>query len=62
MRFAKLENNIIVAFFTSYFDDVQLCDEVGNLVNKVPRVNFNNHTAHKPDEKIFLKYRASEKR
>ncbi|KAF2163477.1 hypothetical protein M409DRAFT_26089 [Zasmidium cellare ATCC 36951] len=61
MRFAKLENNIIVAFFTSYFDEVQLCDQVGNVVDRVPRVNFNNHTAHQTDTKIYLKYRAGEK-
>lgn len=61
MRFAKLENNIIVAFFMAYFDQVELCDEVGNHKDKVPKVNFNNHTAHKPDEKVYLKYRASEK-
>lgn len=61
MRFAKLENNLIVAMFLAYFDDVQLTDAAGEVLPKVPTVNYNNLTARKPDEKLFLKYRASEK-
>ena len=58
MRFAKLENNLIVAFFAAYFDEVQVSDKEGNTITKVPSVNRNNHSARKPDEHIYLKYRA----
>lgn len=57
MRFAKLEMNIILAFFLAYFDDIELCDERGNRTSKLPAVDRNRHTAHKPDEQIYLKYK-----
>ncbi|EME43026.1 hypothetical protein DOTSEDRAFT_72428 [Dothistroma septosporum NZE10] len=56
MRFAKLENNLIVAMFLAYFDDVQLLDGNKRPMAKVPKCNWNNHTARKPDVKIQLKY------
>lgn len=56
MRFAKLEINLIVAFFVAYFDNIQLCDERGNPTSKLPAVDRNRHTAHLPDERIYLKY------
>ena len=57
MRFAKLEINIIVAFFLAYFDEITLSDEQGRPTDKIPPVNRNRHTAHKPDEHIYLKYK-----
>lgn len=57
MRFAKLENNLIVSFFVAYFEQVQLADQQGNLAKKIPAVDRNKHTAHKPNEQIFLKFR-----
>ena len=57
MRFAKLEINLIVAFFLAYFSDIQLSDKQGNITNKIPPVNRNRHTAHKPDENIYIKYK-----
>ena len=59
MRFAKLENNLIVAFFLGYFDDIKLADAAGRETSRIPPTNRNRYTAHKPDEKIFLKYKAS---
>ena len=56
MRFAKLENNLIVAFFLAYFDNIQLSDGQGNITTRIPSVNRNRHSAHKPDENIYLKY------
>ena len=56
MRFAKLEMNIIVAFFLAYFKDIELCDEQGKPTSQLPAVDRNRHTAHKPDETVFLKY------
>lgn len=58
MRFAKLENNLIVAFFVAYFSDVKLADAKGHETTRVPPNNRNYHTAHKPAEKIFLKFKA----
>ena len=57
MRFAKLEINIIVAFFLAYFDELRLSDEQGRPTNNIPPKNRNRHTAHKPDEDVYLKYR-----
>ena len=57
MRFAKLEINLIVAFFLAYFDEIQLCDEKGNSTSKIPAVNRNSTTATRPDERVFLGYK-----
>ena len=56
MRFAKLENNFIVAFFLAYFDEIRLADAEGETITPVPLTDKNNHTALKPKEKIFLRY------
>lgn len=57
MRFAKLENSVIVAFFLAYFDEIRLTDARGKPVARVPDCNINNHSSHKPDEQILLKYK-----
>jgi len=59
MRFAKLENNLIVAFFLAYFDDLKLANAKGNETTRVPPTNRNNHTARKPDEKVYIKYKVA---
>ncbi|KAK5120820.1 hypothetical protein LTR85_005887 [Meristemomyces frigidus] len=59
MRFAKLENNLIVAFFLAYFDEIKLSDAKGNETTRIPPTNRNRHSAHKPDEKIYLKYKVA---
>jgi hypothetical protein len=41
-QFAKLEHNIITAFFIAMFD-YELTDKVGNLVSETPPVDFNGH-------------------
>ncbi|KAI5365207.1 Putative cytochrome P450 [Septoria linicola] len=56
VRFAKLENNMIVAFFLAYFDNIQLADKFGNLKAETSPVDRNGHTAHKPHEPMYLKY------
>jgi hypothetical protein len=57
MRFAKLENSIIVAFFLAYFDDIKLLDSNKRETNRPPPSNFNNHSARKPVDKIYLQYK-----
>ena len=57
MRFAKLEINIIVAFFLAYFDELQPADKDGNPREKLPPTDLNRHTAHKPEEHVYLKYK-----
>jgi sterol 14-demethylase len=56
MRFAKLEVNVIVAFFLAYFEDIEVTDKNGKTTTKLPAVNRNKHTASRPDERIYLKY------
>jgi len=56
MRFAKLENNIIIAFFIAMFE-ISLCDKKGNPVSEPPPTNFNKPSAAKPDPTAYIKYR-----
>jgi cytochrome P450 len=55
MRFAKLEQNIILAFFLATFD-FELADKDGNRVEGVPKTDFNALSATKPKDKIYVKY------
>jgi sterol 14-demethylase len=54
MRFAKLENNVIAAFFLAYFDKFSLEDAAGRPLTRVPDADRNNHSASKPKQKLFL--------
>ncbi|KAG9236781.1 cytochrome P450 [Amylocarpus encephaloides] len=56
MRFAKFEQNIITAFFLATFD-YELTDKSGTPVPKTPPVDFNGHSAQKPSQRVFLKYK-----
>lgn len=56
MRFAKMENNIIVAFFLAYFDNLRVVDRSGNQVDRIPAADKNRTTSHKPKERVFIKY------
>lgn len=47
MRFAKLENNLITAYFVASFD-FHLEDKSGKKLDVAPMVDFNGHSAHKP--------------
>ena len=55
MRFAKLEQNIILAFFLAMFD-FELTDKVGNPVKETPPVDFNAPSAVKANPRVYLKY------
>jgi sterol 14-demethylase len=57
MRFAKLEQNIITAYFLTMFD-FELCDTEGNKIEKLPDhwENHNNWQASKPDQPVRLRY------
>lgn len=59
MRFAKIENNVIVAFFLAYFDDFSVVGRNGEAVDDLPPTDRNRSTAHKPRERVFLKYTTS---
>jgi hypothetical protein len=54
MRFAKLEQNIITAYFIASFD-FSLQDKSGNKMTVAPQIDFNRHSAHKPKNQQFLK-------
>jgi sterol 14-demethylase len=57
MRFAKLENNIIAAFFIAYFENFSLEDAAGRKLDRVPDANRNDHSASKPSKPMFLNLR-----
>lgn len=56
MRFAKLENTLIVAFFLAYFD-FELTDKHGDAMKETSSVNRNEHTASKPRDPMYLQYK-----
>lgn len=47
MRFAKLEQNLITAYFIASFD-FELEDKQGHKMSAVAPMDFNRHSAHKP--------------
>ena len=54
MRFAKLEQNIITAYFLAAFD-FHLEDQAGNKLTTAPKVDLNGHSAHKPKVRQYLR-------
>jgi hypothetical protein len=60
MRFAKLEMNLIAAYFLAAFD-FQLQDKHGKRLEKAPPIDFNGHSAHKPPNRPHLKVFPREK-
>jgi len=56
MRFAKLEQFMITAYFLANFD-FELCDRLGKPVSGVPASDANAHSALKPKERPFIKYK-----
>jgi hypothetical protein len=55
MRFAKLEQNLITAYFLATFN-CDLTDKNGTPLAQAPTVNFNNYSASKPESRPHLKY------
>lgn len=60
MRFAKLENNLITAYFLASFD-FHLQDKNGNNLSQVPTIDVNGASAHKPKNPLLLKVSPREK-
>jgi cytochrome P450 len=60
MRFAKLEQNIITAYFIASFD-FHLSDKNGTRMHEAPMVDFNRHSAHKPKDPPYLKVTPKDK-
>ncbi|KAI8938157.1 hypothetical protein NX059_005823 [Plenodomus lindquistii] len=54
MRFAKLEQNMITAYFIASFDFV-LQDKHGKALTSPPRIDNNGYSAHKPKDPPFLR-------
>ena len=54
MRFAKLEQNLITAYFIASFD-FDLEDKRGNKMSDVVVMDFNRHSAHKPQKSHMLR-------
>lgn len=59
-RFARLESNIITAFFLAYFD-FEYSDPEGNTEGvRPPPMNLNAHSAQRPNVPCCLKYKRRE--
>ena len=54
-QFAKLEQNIVAAFFLTMFD-FQLSDSKGNPLDSPPKLDKNAYSSWKPETPVFLKY------
>ena len=59
MRLAKLEQNIIAAYFLSMFD-FELCDVEGSKIQKLPDQweNHNNWVSSKPHKPVKFRYQS----
>ena len=55
MQFAKLEMYMMLATFLATYD-FKLCDKNGAELTEVPEVDLNKHSAHKPKQKVYIKY------
>ncbi|KAL6710615.1 hypothetical protein ACN47E_008663 [Coniothyrium glycines] len=60
MRFAKLEQNIITAYFIASFD-FKLEDKACRPLSVAPLIDINRHSAHKPKNLQFLRVVSKEK-
>ncbi|KAK3202400.1 hypothetical protein GRF29_161g1074532 [Pseudopithomyces chartarum] len=55
VRFAKLEQYLIVAFFTTMFDYVA-CDKEGNAITTPTPIDLNAFSARRPEPRVYLRY------
>ncbi|KAH8901220.1 cytochrome P450 6A1 [Thozetella sp. PMI_491] len=60
MRFAKLEQYLIVAFFTTVFDYFA-CDAKGNPITTPTPIDLNAFSARRPEPRVYLRYKLREK-
>ncbi|OLN96091.1 Obtusifoliol 14-alpha demethylase 2 [Colletotrichum chlorophyti] len=60
VRFAKLEQNIITAYFIASFD-FHLENKSGDKLAVPPQTDFDRHTAYKPNPPVFLRVAPKEK-
>ncbi|CAA9957164.1 cytochrome P450 6A1 [Pyrenophora teres f. maculata] len=60
MRFAKLEQNLITAYFVANFD-FDLEDKQGNKLTTPPTVNVNNHFPYRPVSSHFIRLNPKDK-
>lgn len=59
VKFAKLENNLTVAFFLAYFSKIELTDQYGSPVSCIPACDRDNYTPRKPVQDLCLKLTSS---
>ncbi|KXT11204.1 hypothetical protein AC579_10012 [Pseudocercospora musae] len=55
VRFARLEINMIIAFWFGYFAEFEHLDAAGNKASKAPASNNNQVGTHRPPSKVYLK-------
>lgn len=59
IRFAKMEQYLIVAFFTTIFDYVA-CDREGSEITTPTPIDLNAFSARRPEPRVYLRYRLRE--
>ena len=60
MRFAKLEQNLITAYFVANFD-FELENQAGQKLSSAPKIDQNGHSACKPKDPPYLRVSPREK-
>ena len=61
MKFARLEQNILVALFLATFEEFGLCDKNGAPVSEPPAIDLESYSSWKPEQQIHLKLKRFEK-
>ncbi|EME83524.1 uncharacterized protein MYCFIDRAFT_211364 [Pseudocercospora fijiensis CIRAD86] len=59
IRFARLEINMIIAFWFAYFEEFEHLDAAGNKASEAPAFNNDDVGTHLPQSKVYLKYNPS---
>ena len=59
MKFVRLEQNIIIAYWLAMYDDFRVVDEKGNVIHEAPATDFNAHASGKLKDPVYLKYEAA---
>ena len=60
MKFAKLEQNIILALFLATFQDFSLCNSKGRYVAEPPPIDWESYSSWKPTEdEQFLRFKVA---
>jgi hypothetical protein len=56
MKFAKLEQTIVLVLFLATFDEFSLCDSKGNAMAEPPPLKLEQYGPSKPEKEAYIRY------